>query len=519
MNDYKDGESLERYYIELDSKLKVLTDKNPRLAIETARLLAHDQVLDKRNANALRAGALIDAGFLAHDVQAVEEGVALCRGLLNNHPAKQGIQYSLANGLAARADLIHYSGPSWYCETAKLRREARQLYRHAGTSNGNPHITTQALTNLGNSLIKAYRFIEAYDCYICALEHDPTNGVALTGAAKILLRFVKEGTGERAVLLGVAAKHLRTARENPARICELAGQRAYKELSALLETEIEGGALPDLSAATGYQRFVAQHRLTLAPTIEGLDLNTSRWDSLRIQSVTESINTEHGVPPIFAMFNVLKSDYLTARLLAYMASKGDLADSGKYFDTLDYATYGVRSSVLTLSQRLCLDVLDKIAVATSEYLGLPGKSESVYFRTRWLKRDKEKGLDWQPEVRNEIVNGNRAVIALAEVSYDIAEDGFLHEKKRLRNASTHRFAVLHDLGKKHIRECKSAIEHYDVEDFEIQLIETLQLTRAVLFYFVEMIRIREKRLGQDGILKVQLTVPDHDWIRGEDNIH
>ena len=63
-----------------------------------------------------------------------------------------------------------------------------------------------------------------------------------------------------------------------------------------------------------YQRFVAKHRLALAPTIEGLDLAMSRWDSLRIESITEPINTEHGVPPLFAMFNVLKSDYLAARL-------------------------------------------------------------------------------------------------------------------------------------------------------------------------------------------------------------
>ena len=62
-------------------------------------------------------------------------------------------------------------------------------------------MASQAFANLGNALIKAYRFVEAYDCYLSRLRNDPSNGVALTGAAKILLRFANEGTGDRDALL------------------------------------------------------------------------------------------------------------------------------------------------------------------------------------------------------------------------------------------------------------------------------------------------------------------------------
>lgn len=461
-----DAKEIERRFHERHATLRALIDQDPQAAIQAAHALIPDGVLDARNINALRAGILIDAGIDGNDVQAVDEGVASLQRLLDSDPDRGDLQYCLANGLAGKADLVSYSGPAWYCETADLRRKARYLYRFAGAGDAGSFIASQALTNLGNALIKAYRFVEAYDYYLSALQKDPSNGVALTGAAKILLRLVNEGMGDQDVLLGVAARHLKKARENPNRIRDLAGKRAYKQLSKLMEAEIVGGALPDLSLATDYQQFVAKHRLALAPTIEGLDLTMSRWDSLRIESITEHINTEHGVPPIFAMFNVLKSEYLVARFLSYLALEGELIDSGKYSDTLDYASYGIRSSVLTLSQRSCMDVLDKTAVAASEYLGLPGNPNSIDFLTRWFVMPKKgESLSWQSEVQNEIALGNTALIALAEVSYDIPVGGFLQKKRSIRNTSTHRFTVVHDLDTKPSRKCQY-VDHYDRAAFE-----------------------------------------------------
>lgn len=510
------SKELERCFRERYAKLNSLIDQDPQSAIDAAYALSPDEVLNTHNIDALRAGILIDAGSTANNVQAVDDGIALLQLLLNNDPNRGDLQYCLANGFAGKADLTSFSGPEWYCKTADLRRKARYYFRDAVEGKTGASIASQAFTNLGNSLIKAYRFIEAYDSYLSALNHEPTNGIALTGATKILLRFADEGTGDRDVLLGVAARHLKTAKANPERIRELAGERAYADLSKLLEVEIIGGAPPDLTLATDYQRFVSKHRLALTPTLEGLDLALPRWDSLRIESITEHINAGHGIPPIFAMFNVLKSDYLTARYFAYLGLTGEnIADSGQYTDTLDYACYGIKYSMLTLAQRSCIDILDKVAIAVSEYLCLPGNLKKIDFQKRWfLNSKKEEPLTWQPEVYNEIILGNTALIAITEVSYDIAEGGFLHNKKCMRNTSTHRFIVLHDIEKKPSRECQY-IGHDNCDAFEGQLIETFQLTRAVLFYFVEMIKLREKRLSNDGTLRMPLFVPDHNWIRGE----
>ncbi len=59
------------------------------------------------------------------------------------------------------------------------------------------------------------------------------------------------------------------------------------------------------------------------------------------------------------------------------------------------------------------------------------------------------------------------------------------------------------------------IEHYNHEWFKDELIATLQLVRSALFYFIEMVTIKEhQEKGGDGFL-MPLTVPSHHYIRGE----
>lgn len=527
---------IQRFH-EIDAYLTFLVDKDPKAAIKEARKLRPDNILDTYNTDALRAAIMIDAGAACNDKSAVDDGVAILRRLLEQHPERLDLKYCLANGLSAQASCITYSGPEWYLETDDLRREARRLFHQVITGCSSPEIyaqaltylgherlrdiATRALTNLGNELLRAHRYVEAYDYYARALEYDPTNGVALTGAARVLLHLVERGIGDGKILLRVAARHLKTAQANAERIRQLAGEYGYKMVADLLNTDLGDTEMPDLSTADDYQRFVAKHRLALAPTIEGLDLSMPRWDSLRIGEIFERISDAaagnpplFGIPPLFAMFNVLKGDYLAARYLAYLALNGDVPESGSYADTLDYATYGMRSSLLTLSQRACFDLLDKVAVAASEYLRLPGSPKGITFLNRWF--DDQDTKRWHPQVLYEIRSGNTALIAITEVARDVAGGGFLQEKRAMRHSSTHRFTVLHDLFGEPRRKSRY-IEHYSSDDFIAHLIETIQLTRAVLFYFVEMIRHREQRIGRDAKYRVHLFVPDHSWVRGEDD--
>jgi tetratricopeptide (TPR) repeat protein len=496
----------------LQVKLKVLMDEDPTAAIAEAHSLA-SQTPDGVDLTGLKAAIFVDAGAIISDRQVIGEGIQLFKTMLQIRPADGGLHYNIGNGLVALADQEPYASFDWYLQTAETRREGRGYLRRALTLDKCAKVGSMSLTNLGNAFWKAHRWAEAYDAYSNALMQDTTNAVASTGAVKVLLRCAKCGIGDRKVLFAVAARHLQNARQHPHRIRELAGLQAYNELLKLLQEDMDGGDPPDLSRATDYERFVAKHRLTLCPTIEGLDVSLKRWDSLRIESVSEPVQTEHGVPPLFAMFNVMKSDFLIARYIAYIALSDGIPDSGFYADTLDYAMYGTVPSMLSLAQRACMDVLDKIAVATSEYCGIPN-SERTTFTSRWFVPTKKgQPLAWDPSLSGRISKGNTALIALAEVSLDLHEGGALSEKKAYRNSSTHRFTVLHDIACKPSRK-SDHVEHCKSDEFEAHLIESLQLARAALLYFVEMVSIEEHRAPGN---RMPIFVPSHHSIRGDED--
>ena len=490
-----------------------LMDKSPAGAIDAARMLNADSIMAEVNILILKGCVFLDAGTVLKDAKVISEGIEIFRDLRKRYPARFDVAYNLANGLVAAADLITYEDPSWFLRTRQTRLEARRLFGEAASNNDvSKEIEARSLTNLGNALLRAYRFVETYDLYMKAIEADPTNGVALTGAAKILLRFANLGIGDRGMLLAAAKHHLDTARLHKDKLKELAGPHAHEQLSPLLSSNISGGEMPKLDSADEYTKFVAKYRLALSPTLAGLDASVQRWDTLNISSITESLK-ESGVPPVFAMFNVLKSDYLVTRYLAFIASSGQYHETGRYFDTLDYAVYGLGSSLLTLAQRACYDLLDKIAVATSHCFNLPGKPEEIKFGTRWSSRDPDGNLVWQPQIAQEIGAGNTAFVALSEIAYDLRSGGFLHEKKILRHSSTHRFIVLHDMGNEPSRHCKS-IHHCNESRFFGDLLETMRLARAAMFYFLEAVSLRESRLTSNDAKHAHLFVYDHDWIRG-----
>jgi hypothetical protein len=105
---------------------------------------------------------------------------------------------------------------------------------------------------------------------------------------------------------------------------------------------------------------------------------------------------------------------------------------------------------------------------------------------------------------------------LADISFDIDEDGFLVRKKAFRHSATHRFTVLHDMGCRPSRE-SAQIEHCEIEDFKDQLVESLQLARAPVLYFVEMVSIAEKSHAARKGKSRPITVPSRHYVRGEDN--
>jgi len=508
MSDLSVGESKDSSNAQL-TELYALVDIDPKLAVEKARLLIESRP-------DVAACILVDASTLIPDPSCLEEAIVIFERLSTAYPENGLLAFNMANAYGAQADIIPYTGIDWYMTTMHTQKAARRLFRQAPTLTSDADNNSRSMANLGVRLIKAWRLVEAYDYYQMSLSYDQTNVIALTGAAKILLHYASIGIGDASTLRGVAAKHLRKAKEHADSLQSLAGRRAVEKLMPLIDSNVDGGELPDLTKATPYQMFVARYRLALSPTIEGLDLDIFRWDSLLIESYIEEDEEDEHIPTIFALFNVLKSEYLATRLQAYKSLNSEFEESGNYIDTLDYSKYGVNEAMQTMAQRNAWDLLDKVAVASSQYLCISENIKRINFRDFWFTKDKKKHITgWKKDISDEIERGSNALIALSELAIDVGNDGFLYQLMNRRHTSTHRFTVLLDIGTS--QGGSKYYERVSERDFEKQLIETLQIARAALFYFVEMIRQREShKLPTDAIVG-KLYAPDHDSIRGRKN--
>lgn len=498
---------------DISEKLQRLIDDDPAQAINEAL-----QLSGNINFELLKAAILVDAGSMVKSHDAVLKGVEIFRNAVVNHQDNSELKYNLANGLHALALSTTYKGLSWYQETEDSRLEARQyLYVAANDSNASLDIRSQSFTNLGNLLWSSYRWVEAYDFYTLALAENPRNGVASSGALKMLKYALQQELGDYELLVEEIEYLATHAKENLETIYSYAGGYGVKGILDEIKDIRTGDKKKSSNECEGYERFVVSNNLTLSPTIHSHEHDSKYWDNVNVSSVGGEVSGNSSVPEIFAMINILKSDYILARQLFFNASNRLFGETGNYNDTLDYACYGVNESALALAQRSALDILDKVAVATLSYLEIGG-AKRTSFKEAWFKKRKGKDdkEEFKPKILQEIENGNTALLALTEVSRDLSQSGYLFEKQESRNSSTHRFTVLHDFGAISTSHT-GCLEHFDYEMFLRESLYTLKLARSSVIYFVQMVLIREKRLSeQKGGIVMPLFVPSHEYIRGYD---
>lgn len=502
--------------MELDEhveRLNYLIDENPRKAICEAQSLSGDI-----NIECLKAAILVDAGSLLKDFDSVFKGVEILRFFVEKHKETPDLNYNLANGLYALALSTSYKGYNWYGVTEKYRLEARQLfYKTATDMEATSDTRSQSFTNLGNLLWSSYRWVEAYDFYSQALEKNPKNAVASSGALKILRYALEQGLGDFE-LLKAEIEYLAThINQNIDTIYAYTGMYGVNGIMDEI-TDIRPSKKVDQEIqADSYEKFVIQNNLTLSPTIHSHSHSSQYWDSINISSVTTPLGSESGVPEIFAMVNILKSDYILARKIFFHACNNHFNETANYNDTLDYSSYGINQSALTLAQRSALDILDKIAVASLSYLSVKG-AQGASMKNAWFKKPnkRQKTREFDTIIESEIENGNTALLALTEISRDLSnQQGFLSTKQSSRNSSTHRFTILHDIDSSRAKGTSGCVENFNLEEFKRDSLHTLKLSRAAVIYFVQMVLIRERRIfdKKDG-MTLPLFVPSHEYIRG-----
>lgn len=308
------------------------------------------------------------------------------------------------------------------------------------------------------------------------------------------------------------------AKQNRSRTQEYAGKHAANELSKIADKLGEAPARP--RHADPFIRWIEQERLTLAPAVELVDPALEKLDWLVLPDILERNPGREAVtpPPLFAMFNTLKADFILARDLAWRANKDtEWPETGIFADTLDFAIYGPGTSAHILAHRTAIALLDKIGVTANHHFKMGHEPSKVFFGRIWRQTGSAK-ISPPPlvsVVERAIQRETEALYGLIELSEDCNDKGgILRSHKDLRNAGTHRFVVLHDLGTPTFRPA-AEIEHHQHEQFAEEVTRALRVARSALQLLALAIRQHEHSLlnAEDGPVGV-MPVPDHDWVRG-----
>lgn len=423
-------------------------------------------------------------------------------GTTPSEPLYFQCRYNLANALTSLCDLglpIAASGEDDW-ETRRVRnrietradlQEARRLFFEVGSSEVADHRSrSAAFCNLANILDHSGRWAEAYDFYLRALEIDPRNGNAAGNLAHLLHTRIGTGIGQTGHIAAVYDKYVALAQQLREGTLEFAAAAVADRWDQLPLSESQGHlshGLDDLEARDGdYRRWVAQFRLALSPAVEGLGADDLRWDSAAIE-VLYGETAEEMNPPILAAMNVLKSDFLVSRRLAFDALV-DLAegleqtedDSGLYTETLDHSLYGIQYSKLLLAQRSALDVLDKTAVVANEHFAVGDTPRKVTFRAFWA--------DKAGQLRQSLVKApERALpnLALAELAADMEKTGMYGASQALRNAGTHR--IVHAAQQSATGVTEDSRSRIDLIELVDSTVLALQVTRSAYLYLIDLV--------------------------------
>lgn len=516
----------------LIGELHALVDEDPAAAL--ARI---PELGDSREEAFASAAILIDGGGYLGNFTAVNQGVEILEELHRNAKPDPGLAYNLANGLQTRARLI-YGPPSPYCgQSFEDHFKARIRFGEAARSRDAPFdLASQALTNMGTLLQDTSRWFEALDHFREAQYVYPKNAVAMLKELTLLQQlgqlFQTDPHSYQCYgHLPTIVERMRGLAENIERnldtLTAFSGTGALPFAQQKIAMTKALPSSPQKIIDEPYFQFVSKHQLSLFMHCSVAGYETGLFDVLTIPTITRTLDDEDGVPEIYAMLNVMKADFSFARQVYFDVLEDD-ADTSYYEttthgDTLDYALYGVRYSALTSAQRIAFDILDKVAVAIACYLKMP-KAHKTDFTKLWgHEKGKPKKFHFHDEIARCLDTGNFGLIALHNIFHDMSSDdsrgiGIMEAHKTYRNASTHRFTVLHDFGKQERKSPSLAVAHQDIMEFERMTLDSLKLARSAIFYFVDMIMFAEASRPKldDGII-VPMAVPDHAYIRGRYN--
>jgi tetratricopeptide (TPR) repeat protein len=464
-------------------------------------------------------GLLIDTGAEGRNEQAITEGLALLeenRARFEGLLTRASVEYNLGNAKSALVDLRNpnaFTTPG-LAEHDLLLAAKNHYWSALKAHDRADAFARQLRTNLANALRKSGRITEALTEYDDIIADDPTFTMAHFHRGLALLVLERVSGAVSLNLLWQAATDYRLAAEAPdARLGvrdAAIKMRDYivQRLAALghdpqeLERDYQA-AHEEANEHSAYRTFTLRHHLGLSEHSLYCDCRGARRDELMIATNATPVAGDR-IPRLELILNRLKAEFGTARLLYCHATKDESWDLHEeemtFAELFEGEQLGVRTEFLRTSFRLCLGILDKIALGVCELYDVADPQENLSFETFWKPRAHKgkAGTRWQALVAK---SKNPALVALYSQATDLGSDGEWSLFKAWRNDLEHRFLILTTQATPPDRwNARTGI--FDTrcvtsKEFSEQTLHLLQFTRSAIFNYTFCARY-ETRPHQRG---------------------
>ena len=464
------------------------------------------------------AGLLVDIGSEGHIEAAIKAGLALHedhRAHLIGLFTLASIEYNLGNAKSSLAELHtpnHFVTPG--LADHDLLLAAKNHYWVALKAHHQDDTFAHKLrTNLGNALRKSGRITEALTAYDDVIDSDPSFVMAHFHRALSLLVLERlSGTRTTSLLWQAANEYEIAANASDARpqiraVASTMREYVVKRLAKrgkTLEQLQRDSQQPqsEVRNHSEYRQFTLEHHLGLSEHSLYCRCNGARRDDLMIATKTTPLVGDC-VPRLEFVLNRLKAEFGTARLLYYQAVHDQSWDLHEheitYAELFEGEQISVRTELLRTSFRLCLGILDKIALGVCELYDVADPAEKVYFESFWRpKATKGKASTrWDTLVAK---SENPGLVALYSQASDVQSQGEWSVFKTWRNDLEHRFLILtDDLSREdilHAREGTFGTRCIARAEFTKRVLSLLQFTRSAIFNFTYCAR-HETRARSD----------------------
>lgn len=461
------------------------------------------------------------------------------------HVERAEFDYFWANAWADRQHARHLDrDAAWAWEQPEQRKQIFYL-RRALTNPAFSQLLKerrcQILTNLGNQLNSAGRFVEALEYWTRALALVPqfwmaqgNRGIALLTYGGALYDpghqglFLVSAHDDLTEALTQAVRHPQVGYPEAQSAFEhrLREVHAYEDVEALRQSVgLDGHTLGEGSEEQSYRRWCLQHRLFLNPLNDLGPHSIAGHDVFMLPTFTLPL----GEPPVLAgFFNQMKQEYASARWLYYEATQGGeghFSDRGVLlYNTLDYPSYALAVEKLKFAYRAAYSIFDKIAFFLNTYMQLGMKPKSVSFSRIWRANP---GAPIRPEFDT---SENLPFRGLYWLSLDLFDGEFQEVSdpearalKEVRDHLEHKYLKVHEMLITPEPEHQEAMRPFtdtlaysiSRRDFEVKTLRLIKLARAALIYLSLGMNREEQRRAKDKpeglIAQGSFDTWDDDW--------